>query len=74
MKTLLLVALFALTFAADPEQCLKDMCPTEYSACEKEVFGCATAAMKCKNQCGGSDAECMYNCAVASKNAKLIAL
>ncbi|CAD8060510.1 unnamed protein product [Paramecium sonneborni] len=74
MKSILLITLLALTYTADPEQCLKEKCPNEYAACQKEVFGCASAAMKCKNQCGGDDAQCMLDCALASKNAKLIAL
>lgn len=49
MKSLIFIALILIASAADPEECLKERCPDEYAACEKEVFGCATKALKCKN-------------------------
>lgn len=73
-KVGLFLAFVLLTFAVDPEKCVQEKCPSEYNACKKAVFGCASKALNCKNKCGSSDPACFEKCCYDSHDAKLIAL
>lgn len=73
MKSLICIALIVALAYADAEACVRENCPKEVSACEKEVFGCALKALNCNNKCSG-DPVCNSKCATDSGNAKLIAL
>jgi hypothetical protein len=74
MKAVLVVLLLALAMAQDDpvELCVREKCPDEVAACEKNAF-CAIAATKCSNQCA-SDYTCLVACANKSGNKLLIAL
>ncbi|CAD8055329.1 unnamed protein product [Paramecium sonneborni] len=74
MKALLFVVLLAFAVAQDDpvELCVREKCPDEVAACEKNAF-CAIAATNCSNKCS-ADYDCLVECANKSGNKLLIAL